>query len=391
MIRRKKENNNTTKMGKMFAVVAFATVLSQLPFFVSRGLASAVSMAIWSFVAIICLMRCEGRVVLRNINTPLVISFAVFLFLGVMGLLNNEYFRSSVPRAIAIALFVLMIGNLAAPHLNKEDLDTILLGYAFGTVLLALAVYFEFLRGAIYTRIFLYDEKNSTALILLTGLIVFISELSTKKAKKPIWIVVCLICSAVLGYCLLVMQCRAVYVSLAVVIVIFVFSSGLNKKVKLLVALAVIAAIVFYTFNAKALDNFLEKYIYAGRNRTNIDDISSGRAIEWRNFWNDLEDGFFLGNGKMKRESLVLTALLEFGFIFGTLVLFLAVYPLLFAWRNLKPKTLLFVLFFSIAVSFIVNMFFEQLAPFGPGVKCFLLWFLMGVCAAWKTDERIEI
>ena len=41
---------------------------------------------------------------------------------------------------------------------------------------------------------------------------------------------------------------------------------------------------------------------------------------------------------------------------------------------NNKLKHLVFLL----SIMLIVNGLFEELAPFGPGVKCFSLWFYFG-------------
>ena len=381
-----------TRLGSFFALITFATVLSQLPFFVSRGMASNISIAIWAVAAAVCFAN--GRVIrIRNIGTPIRIAVIILLFVFVAGMTNDVYWSSSIPRAVMIAMFVLFVGNVLGPYISLYDLKRILRSYAYATVVLAIDVYLEFFRGATFSRIYIYNEKNSTALLLFTGLIILLAELGEKR-KKPgnsvktaFNIVLCVI----LAYGTLILQCRAVYVSAAIVLVLFVISSGLNKRVKTLIVLTVFAAILYYLTHGQALDSFLDRFIYAGRSSTDLNDLSSGRTQEWSHFWTDLGDGFLFGNGRMKRESLVLTALLEFGFVFGVPILYLAVYPILFGIKNIDKNSSLYFLFIAVAIGFATNMLFEQLAPFGPGVKCFLLWFLLGIFASWKTGPYVRI
>ena len=381
-----------TRLGSFFVLITFATVLSQLPYFVSRGMASNISIAIWAVAVAVCFANV--RVVrIRNIGTPIRIAVIFLLFVFIAGMTNDAYWSSSIPRAVMIAMFVLFVGNVLGPSISTFDLKRIMRSYAYATVVLAIDVYLEFFRGATFSRIYIYNEKNSTALLLFTGLIILLAELGEKR-KKPgnsvktaFNIVLCVI----LAYGTLILQCRAVYVSAAIVLVLFVISSGLNKRVKTLIVLTVFAAILYYLTHGQALDSFLDRFIYAGRSSTDLNDLSSGRTQEWSHFWTDLGDGFLFGNGRMKRESLVLTALLEFGFVFGVPILYLAVYPILFGIKNIDKNSSLYFLFIAVAIGFATNMLFEQLAPFGPGVKCFLLWFLLGIFASWKTGPYVRI
>lgn len=385
-------SGDKTRIGSFFALITFATVLSQLPYFVSRGMASNVSIAIWAFAAFVCLFMCR-TIKIINIGTPIRISAIFLLFVFTAGVINDAYWKSGIPRAVIIAMFVLLVGNILGPSITVYDLKRILRSYAFATVVLAVSVYLEYFRGAGFSRIYLYDEKNSTALLFFTGLVILLAELGEKRKKpgNPGRTILYLIFCVILAYCTLILQCRAVYVSVAIVFILFVKSSGLNKRFKALIMLVVLVAILYYLSHGQALDSFLDRFIYAGRSHTNLNDLSSGRTQEWSRFWTDLGDGFLFGNGRMKRESLILTVLLEFGFMFGISILYLAVYPIRFGIKNIEKNSSFYFMFLAIAIGFGTNMLFEQLAPFGPGVKCFLLWFMLGILASWKTEPYMRI
>ena len=59
----------------------------------------------------------------------------------------------------------------------------------------------------------------------------------------------------------------------------------------------------------------------------------------------------------------------------------IAIQPLLFVkkWYKWLCSDVNFLILFSVALSYTINGVFEQLAPFGPGVKCYFLWFLYGM------------
>lgn len=382
------DNQSKTKIGSFFATVSFATVLSQLPFFVSRGMASSVSMTLWGVASIICLFNCKGFR-FRNIGKPITLSVFFLAFVLIAGLINEAYTRSSIPRSVIIAMFVLIVGNMLGSQITEGDLSSILSWYAYATVILAVDVYLEFFRGASISRIYVYDEKNSTAFLLLSGLIIFIFELEKqwKSERNPMKSLIKILCCIILAYCTFIMQCRAVYISIALVFVIIISSSNFNKNVKRLLILVSVAFIFFFLTHGEVLNSLLDKYIYGGRNRSDLNDLSSGRSSEWLHFWNDLGNGFLFGNGHMKRETLILTAILEFGFIFGLIVIRLAFFPIRFVARYINRNSPMYVFLLSIACSFVTNAFFEQLAPLGPGVKCFLLWLLIGIFSSDQWQQ----
>lgn len=374
------EKENSTSIGKFFAAIVFISVISQMPFFVARGLPSTIAMAVWGAAFLVCMGK--SPLSTRRIDAPVSMALFFFAYFGLMCLVNDRYPLSSIPRAVAIAILVYVIGKMAGPLLTKEDFALLISSYIIASVLLAAAVYFDFFRGADFSsRIYLYDEKNSTGLILVTAItLILTTKLGNHNSLfKNVLLVISIL---ILFYTAFVMKSRAVYVSMAVALLVFVFSSGMNRRAKTLIMLAVIGATVYFLLNENVMYRLMDTFVYAGRDANDLNDISSGRVNEWLSFWDDMGGNFLFGQGRMKRETLVLTVLLEFGIPVGLLLIALAIYPVRYIMRQVPRKTPLFVLSFSIAGMYVANMFFEQLAPFGPGVKCFFLWFLLGLFAS---------
>ena len=153
----------------------------------------------------------------------------------------------------------------------------------------------------------------------------------------------------------------------------------MNKQLRNTIFAILLFVLFFLIFNPRYMEILIYDVLLGGRDISNLNDISSGRASEWQTFFSDFINKPFLGHGRMKRESLILTSLLEFGLLGGGAILIIACWPLYWAIRYFRKKNSDYLIFSSIAIVYLINGIFEQLAPFGPGVKCYFLWFLLGI------------
>jgi len=46
------------------------------------------------------------------------------------------------------------------------------------------------------------------------------------------------------------------------------------------------------------------------------------------------------------------------------------------------------ILLIAISATYLLNGLFEELTPFGPGVKNYMLWFLFGLLVGWNKLEK---
>lgn len=79
------------------------------------------------------------------------------------------------------------------------------------------------------------------------------------------------------------------------------------------------------------------------------------------------------------RATIPFNAILKHGILFGWIPIFMALWPSLWALRNLDKNNSLHLAFTLISLSFLVNSLFEGLAPFGPGAKTYFLWIMFGI------------
>lgn len=368
------------------------SVLSQMPYFVSHSMTQILSVPPWLLVLFLSISANKGTISLGGIRRFLQMAIAFFVFWGIMSLINSAYSRSSLPYAIAIAMFMLIIGNQLGHAIDANTIKSMFNGYIVASLILGVSIYLKYFMGVSNaSRIFLYNEKNSAALILVTALVFVIFTGLDKKKKFKILSYMAIVFFAAL---VIIMKSRGTYVSLCIVVVILIFNGNASRRLKILLSIVVLALLIYFLTHEQQFQYILDKYIFAGRNSSDLNDISSGRVVEWENFWIDMSGGWILGHGRMKRETLILTALLEFGFPVGCLIISIAYTPILKGRYFIKLRTNNALIFLTISLSYCANMFFEQLAPFGPGVKCFMLWLLLGIYSSNSqllyTFDKIE-
>ena len=187
------------------------------------------------------------------------------------------------------------------------------------------------------------------------------------------------------------LKSRATLIVIPVIVAWVIFHGRLNKGVRNIVLIMLGLITIYLVYNPDFFNVLIDEVLLGGRSMGNLNDISSGRMNEWTSFWSDFQSAILFGHGRMKRESLILTSLLEFGIVGGGLILWIAIWPFYWTLRYCKKGNRYYLIFSSIVIAYLINGIFEQLAPFGPGVKCFFLWFFMGILIQNKNlDDMLE-
>ena len=382
---------NDTKasvLGSLAGIVCAVSVLSQVPAFVASGVTSIISILAWLVLAFFGLMANRGKFLL-TVQYPLYIVMVLAGFYLVAAAFNNAYLRSGLPYAIVLAMFVLVTGNTVGAQMNRADLNLIFKSYILSSTILAIVVYRDFFAQVTdASPIYVYAEKNSTAQILITAVILIMTTQLDTKEKKRKWLHLgCLVINTAV---ILMTKSRATIIFFPFLAWLVLTSSSISKKYKRVILFCILIIVIVLMRNREFRDSLLNDIVFAGRDSSDMNSLSSGRWEEWQSFFTDWGDGWLFGYGRMKRESLILTAFLEYGIFFGMLILVLAAYPLYFALRKLPKQRPERTLLVCVASCYLVNGIFEQLAPFGPGVKCFFLWFLLGILASPSKDAQTK-
>jgi len=161
--------------------------------------------------------------------------------------------------------------------------------------------------------------------------------------------------------------------------IFYIFKIKKDKRIKKIIILIAVIAIVLILTNEYIYDIVINNILLNNKNTEDLNDISSGRMEHLTYFLTHFKDSLLIGRGNDWVESFPLNTLLNYG-ILGAIPLFILwLFPLKLLKKqnndNIKLRNSLILIY----VVYMTNSIFEALAPFGPGVKCYMLWLICGL------------
>ena len=184
---------------------------------------------------------------------------------------------------------------------------------------------------------------------------------------------------------LLMIRSRGAIIGLAAMFIYAIFSRTAPVVARRLAGLVLMTTIAVVATNGSILESVFTR----GGPGSSLDTLSSGRITHYQIFLDMFPRYVLFGTGGTYLESFPLAAILSFGLVGSFPLLLLALAPLIYC---AKPRlgeglSLLRAMVLFIWIGSIVNSFFEELAPFGPGSSYYFLWLLTGFWLA-LTQER---
>lgn len=379
----KERKHSTAGIG--MALATFLTIMSQLPQVVANGWSSPISRIVWiAFFGIIVFSKWH-LLKIRQVNFSFITIGIYILFVLLARLVNGGY-NTALFSCVLLSFFVLVVGLIIGKDITEQDLFLFGKVYTLSCLVLGLVLYFDVYRGYDITSvIYAYGSKNSAGVILFTGaLVAFVYGWSQKKLYNLLNILVI----AFLLFMVLIMKVRSVIICIPLVAFCAVLRAPFRRKLQIPLLLLCLALLIALQFDS-VYDLLVNNILFANRGDT-LADASSGRMDQWKNFARELSGNELFGDGKTERESLILTACIQCGIPMGFLIISYAVWPFVWTMRRTKrssSKHMFFLLL--VALSYFIVAIFEQLAPFGPGARCFCLWLLFGIILS-KEKEFAE-
>ena len=262
-------------------------------------------------------------------------------------------------------------------HGSINSMTLVVFSVLVSCVILAYVVDSTYLaRADIMSRVYAYKSKNSISSILYCAVILafFVFYVQNKFIRISVCIFI-----AYLFYVILLLRSRATIAGFAFVLYFFIFKSG-SRRIK---------AAVLAVFSIPSLyDIIVNGILFAARDVEDFNDLTSGRTylvsegIEmfFKNIW--------FGRGNLYLDCMPLVMLVQYG-VLGASVVFVFLFKIgrkINSTYNMSNLTLVaFLLFYS----FIINSLFEAQPPFGPGIKCFMLWMTIGFMLAELEERRL--
>lgn len=368
------------KTNRYICVVCLISTLSQIPYVYNNGILSRMVSLSWLILAGVLLTN-NGFKISKSYVFLLPVIFDLYCIV-VETISGNDYISSNLFRPVNLCTFVFIVGLLASEVFDFESLIAFAKTYIWGTAITSIIIYFQYCFGrAVSGNSYLYNGKNSLASIVLISIILMVilrKYLFNTKIKKMLMMLL-IVCDI---YFLFILKSRTTLICFAVLLVWFVMSRDTKWSVKAFVV-AIICLVSWCIFNNEALyDTVVNTILLNGKSSTDLNDITSNRMDHLTIFQSLFPGNEIIGIGAYYLESFPLTSLLSFGWLGSVWIFMFALSPILSGFRGIyyRNKDKIFTLILlAISISLIVNGIAEEQPPFGPGIKCFAMWFLYGI------------
>lgn len=371
----------------ILVLACIISTLSQLPILLGSGIVKLSVFACWILLLLYILYAYRGKFKL-NITEVIFCIYSFDFFLITAQLLTGKnYLSSNLVYPINLSVFIFIVSYLVGQVVGADIIDKISKYYIASCLIVAIYVFFETFKGADWSNSlgYLYTSKNSLAQILLVALI-FILFFQVKMKVIFRW------GSTIFIIAMLVMlKSRATLIGLAIT---FIYWGTIAKKKRKerIILLVLITFIIIVLTNDNLYDLLINKIILNNRVATDLNTISSGRMDHVNIFIYNIKEFWGIGNGGMYLESFPLASLISYGIVGFMPIIILAFMPLVKCFKKPKSKSLLNLrhVVILLSLTMLVNGLFEELSPFGPGVKCYMLWLLFGLYTGLKYSKKVE-
>ena len=363
--------------------------LSQLPFFVSGGMTQAVSFPSWIIAFLIQFLN-SGWKINRSI-LKLAVPSCIFVCLVLLASLfnsNASYTSSSLFYSFLISMFIFFVGNMGGKYATDKVIEKIYLFYIVGTVIVSVSVFVQYFGFGydMSSRVYAYQSKNSFAQIVFTAIILLMVKFKPQR-KVHAFVKWGLIAFEIL--LMVYLRSRATLVSFLVAVAIFVLSRNTRKSLKTLVVIVCMALIFLMLTNETISDAIFSNVLFAGRDASNLDELTSGRVSILRNFPELISGNWLFGIGSRYFECFYLSAVLQFGIVAGMVLIIISFIPAYYGVLLSRTSENWYILM-VIAIGYLVDGIFEGLTPFGAGIKCYFMWFLFGLLISRKNYVEVD-
>ena len=269
---------------------------------------------------------------------------------------------------------VFTISYVFFKHYGTSDFISILSFFTLiVAVIIGVLVYLDFFQGtSIRARVYVFSQKNSMSVILLSIIFISIFYFPHNKISKLIYTIGPIFLLSLI----FLMKARAAILCFFVAVTLLVLRTN-NKELKIVTIAVILLLIVFFTFHGEILDNIVNYIILNSSNPNNLNDISSGRLHYISEALKKIPGHELIGNGDYYVDCMPINILVEYGLLgLGLIIAYLIMIGRRIARlnKNIPLHACVYILF----VIFVVDSCFEANPPFGPGVKCFLLWTFLG-------------
>lgn len=380
-------------LSKETLFLCIACVLSNVSYYpalVSSGMGRIFAIAIWIFLAITLLFRGVCFASSSFFHAHLLLYFIFTLNTAITGVVNDvNAFYNHFFQVVTISTIILIVAIRYGLNFKMVDLKRICIWYYISTSIMTIPLFVFFLSGAdLSSSADGYDfGKNEIAVMLLCSLIIGLVLYEPNNCLKKIFKIVSIL---FLLIDILYLRCRSSFLGVVFLFgTLSIYSNKMTQKLRVSVLLFLLGITVYFLVNPESFDTFLNQIVYAGRDSSDVSSLSSGRDVQIKWGIMTFMDSPVFGVGtRWTLDCFYVSALANYGLLAWPLIV-MALLPVIWSCKNLKNGKKEDICFFIIAVSMFFISLFEELAPFGPGSRCYILWLMWGILLQINDRNRM--
>lgn len=371
----------------IFLLTIFVSLISQMPSLLDSG-ASNLLKLIWALPFLYLLLVAPQTYLSGKLFPFYLFVFTIESYCLICQLLTGNTYFGPDNFNFAISLLVTAISYSFWMHYGGNKILQIICGIMLlGGLMIAIQLYFNYLsQSDITNKTYAYGDKNSAGQILLScAYLTFLFFNPQNKVfywgSRGIAVILIII--------MIMLRSRATLVSAAIMLGYYILTSN-NKKLKWGLIILLVLGCGYIAINSNASEIIVQGILMGGRDASDVDSLSSGRILMFSIALQLIPQHPWVGCGKYYVDCLPLNILTEFGIIGLTILLgFLTL--LFITLRKEQNSSKIHQGAYVMYLSFLANALFEAQPPFGPGMKCFALWMLVGFALSCHDRKSTKL
>lgn len=246
-------------------------------------------------------------------------------------------------------------------------------------VYLAYAVYTQFLiKSDIAAIEYAFNEKNSMGQILVNVMVFSIACFIPRYTPSKVAYIIAFIFMLTVVF---MMKSRATILGVFFVIGYYILIYK-NTKVRIILFALAGCALAYLWVSPSAYEMLVNNILLGGRDASNLDDLSSGRIWLMQQQIAKIPENIVFGSGMEYMDCFPLMVIVQYGLVGAFIVYLFLIETGAKICFKFKPRTGINLASYLLFWILIINSFFEAYPPFGPGIKCFMLWMSFGFALA---------
>lgn len=380
-------NQNTSKILEVLLIFAcIFSNLSQLPIEILSDLSKFITFGMWFFLLFFSFVLYGKKIRLNGLIylVPLIIFDILIIILQLFT--GIKYTSSALFYPVHLSAFIFSVSYICGQFLSEKSFANIMKYYILSALIVGIYIFFTYFLGVEWLHSpYVYGAKNSVSQILLFAtILVYMYGFFNKNILKFSVILIFI-------FFMLALKSRAVLIGLVLVIFYLVIFNKKNYIVKCASIFFLFVSIIAVFAIEPLFDFFIESIFFNNTMNYDLNSISSNRISHFFRFIEEFEKSPVLGHGYIYVESFPLSSLVCFGICSGVILIIFAFIPLFICFKSGygKNKSSIYHILMMFNIVTLSNSIFEELAPFGPGVKCYMLWLIAGIYLAMQEKEKI--